>query len=639
MSRIARLSVKVQYPPGRRPYATHIPQPPIVFSLRPPSPPSLPSPTSSKTSLPSSSPSSQKQTSSPSSSFLPKPRLDYSRLLSDPSLTEQNALSRRAPLRPDHLAHLSRLRDTQLLLLQKLDSVRNKQKDISSMIKNQLGDTSELVRQAKKLKARIQEYTLNLSSTEDELLELALLLPSFSHPDSPIGSEENARVIEQFGPTPMERDEKRDHLYICEKLGWLDNKAMTTTTGSSWPFLIGQLSLLEQSLIQYSISIAVKHGFTPVSTPDVVKDDLAWRCGFQPRDQAGVHLQTQPDAVTEASEGRRGKVENNDKEVIGQPDQIYRLQTPPTSPGLCLAGTAEIPLAGLFADRILQLDQLPRKVVGVGKAYRAEAGARGTDTRGLYRVHWFTKVELFAVTKGAVEESERMMEEMKEVQKEVAKGLGLSVRILDMPTEELGASACRKYDMEAWMPGRGKWGEITSTSNCTDYQARRLHIRHRHFPPPSPPLPPSPSSSSSSSSTQTNITSSKSSTNSNTTSSLSHPSTPSFESNLNPSSTPDLTPNLIHDSSSIPPLNSNTNSNTNSTSNADQSTSRQPTSLPFAHTLNGTAAAIPRLLVAIIENGAKFGSDGELKSVELPFVLKRFWIGTDENISWASETY
>ncbi|EIW70272.1 hypothetical protein TREMEDRAFT_30232, partial [Tremella mesenterica DSM 1558] len=366
-------------------------------------------------------------------SFLPKPRLDYSRLLSDPSLTEQNALSRRAPLRPDHLAHLSRLRDTQLLLLQKLDSVRNKQKDISSMIKNQLGDTSELVRQAKKLKARIQEYTLNLSSTEDELLELALLLPSFSHPDSPIGSEENARVIEQFGPTPMERDEKRDHLYICEKLGWLDNKAMTTTTGSSWPFLIGQLSLLEQSLIQYSISIAVKHGFTPVSTPDVVKDDLAWRCGFQPRDQA----------------------------VIGQPDQIYRLQTPPTSPGLCLAGTAEIPLAGLFADRILQLDQLPRKVVGVGKAYRAEAGARGTDTRGLYRVHWFTKVELFAVTKGAVEESERMMEEMKEVQKEVAKGLGLSVRILDMPTEELGASACRKYDMEAWMPGRGKWGEVS----------------------------------------------------------------------------------------------------------------------------------------------------------------------------------
>jgi seryl-tRNA synthetase len=226
----------------------------------------------------------------------------------------------------------------------------------------------------------------------------------------------------------------------------------------------------------------------------------------------------------------------------------------------------------MFANKILPLQDLPLKVVGLGRAFRAEAGARGADPRGLYRVHQFTKLELFAVTRAS--ESEEMMEEMRRVQIEIFTGLGFPfrcgsnicslrrttvffffsffllavlltevlARVLDMPTEELGASAYRKYDIEAWMPGRGSWGEISSLSNCTDYQARRLHIRH-------PPTPPTSSS----------------------------PSPQTF------------------------------------------------TGLPFAHTLNGTAVAVPRLIVALLENGARFDDFGQVVGIDLPVALKPFW--------------
>jgi len=261
------------------------------------------------------------------------------------------------------------------------------------------------------------------------------------------------------------------------------------------------------------LSIAVKHGFTPVTTPDVVRSEIASRCGFQPRD-------------------------NSDPPV----SQVYRIHS--KSSDLILSATSEIPLGGMFANKIFSETTLPLKVVGVGRAFRAEAGARGRDTHGLYRVHQFTKVELFAVATQA--ESEKMMEEMKLVQTTILNGLGIPFRVLDMPTEELGASAYRKYDMEAWMPGRGGWGEVSSLSNCTDYQSRRLHIRYK--------------------------------------------------------------------------------------SKSPESTA--PTTL--AHTLNGTAAAIPRLIIALLENGAKFDELGELVGITLPETLRPFWIGGSERtiIQW-----
>ncbi|WVR04946.1 serine-tRNA ligase [Kwoniella sp. DSM 27419] len=536
--RVARLSRTA----ASRGYASQVStKGPLVYGFRPPQGPASASPASSPPSSPpaSSSTGGQSSSSKPAAptSTLPKPRLDYNALLSNPEQTVLNALRRGMRIPTQHLAHLSRLRETQLLLLQKLSTIRGKQREIGSLIRMGLGDVDESKRQAKKLKTRVKEYESTLAETESELLDLALALPNSSHPSAPVGPEDQAVTLETFGPDPALKpeDPRRDHVAFATHYDLIDTEASATTTGSSWPYLKGTLALLEQALIQYALSTAIRHGFTPVVPPDVIKSDMAWRCGFQPRDSASSPAtQTYHLASAEAS-----------------------------SQQLCLAGTSEIPLAGLFADRLFHEEDLPKKVVGVGRAFRAEAGARGADTRGLYRVHQFTKVELFAVS--SENASEGVMEEIRAVQKEIAQGLGLSVRVLDMPTEELGASAHRKYDMEAWMPGRGKWGEITSTSNCTDYQSRRLSITYRPTPGQSP----------------------------------------------GPGSDSDAPPAAPADHHTGP--------------------------LPFAHTLNGTAAAIPRLIVALLENGIRFkdaegGAEGQgsYDGLDLPKALERFWVGGDE---------
>ncbi|CCL98119.1 uncharacterized protein FIBRA_00113 [Fibroporia radiculosa] len=373
---------------------------------------------------------------------------------------------------------------------------------------------------AKALKAEIAVLEDQLEELDSQLFTLALAIPNDTHPDVPIGPESESVILSTHGPDPLPASSVRDHVSICRTLNLLDIEAGATVTGSSWYYLINEGALLEQALINYALSIALKHGFTPVTTPDVVRADIASRCGFQPRDH------------------------NSDPPT----SQMYHLASSHTGshhPELVLAGTAEIPLAGMFANKILQPDDLPRKLVGLGRAFRAEAGARGTDTRGLYRVHQFTKLELFVACEARA--SEAIMEQLRQLQIEIFEGLGFPFRVLDMPTEELGASAYRKYDIEAWMPGRGSWGEISSTSNCTDYQARRLHIRHR----------------------------------------------PLISAEPGPS-------------------------------------------LPFAHTLNGTAAAIPRLIIALLENGAEFGLEGSLRRINLPIALQPFWIGGSkrELIQW-----
>lgn len=500
--------------------ASHAHRAPLILPVRPPAPPTpspstAPPPTNAQAgpSKPRSAPASQ----------LPKPRPDYTRILADPSATTINHLQRASGLSSDHVAHVSRLRSTQLVLIGKLDSIRRKQNEIGTLIKNGLGEKDELVRQAKKLKVRVGEYEANLAATEEELLEMALALPNFSSAQTPIGPEEAAVDIERFGPERIEADQKRDHLRTAERYDMLDNEASATATGASWPYLKGTAALLEMALVNYAVSLAIKRGYTPVVPPDVIKMDVAARCGFSPRDSGGAQ---QTFTLSPAQQD--------------------------AEPTLCLAGTAEVPLAALYANRVLQHGSLPCKVVGVGHAFRAEAGARGADTRGLYRVHQFTKVELFMVAENDPDKGDEAMADMLSLQREVISGLNLSMRVLEMPTEELGATAHRKVDMEAWMPGRGKWGEISSTSNCTDYQARRLHIRYR--PSVAPPLP-----------------------------------------------GPEL---------------------------AAQSASTDP--LPFAWTLNGTAAAVPRLILALLENGARLDEAGEVTGLDLPRVLQRFWVGGDE---------
>lgn len=252
------------------------------------------------------------------------------------------------------------------------------------------------IEDAKVLRASISKIKDKASKLEEDLLNIALRIPNDTHPDVPIGPNEAAIVLSTHGPDPLPASALRDHVVIARSLEMLELDAAAIATGSSWYYLLNEGALLEMALINYAISIAMKHNYRPVITPDVVKADIAMRCGFQPRD------------------------------VDAQ--QTYRLtdDSTKTHPQLVLSGTAEIPLAAMFSNRVYEEIQLPLKVVGLGRAFRAEAGAKGTDTRGLYRVHQFTKVELFAVT--AESKSDEMLEDMRKIQIEILDGLRIPFR-------------------------------------------------------------------------------------------------------------------------------------------------------------------------------------------------------------------
>ncbi|KAH8099291.1 seryl-tRNA synthetase [Cristinia sonorae] len=445
---------------------------------------------------------------------LPKPRLNYRDMAVNVVYKSHNAFNRKAPLPIGSIQAIPRLYAEQKAISKRLDEKRRCRSTIGERIRLAAKDPTEkhlALEEAKSLKEEVATLELKLEEVEEELFRVALGVPNDTHPEVPIGPESAATVLSHYGPEPLPAFPHRDHVAVATALELVDFEAGAAVSGTSWYYLMNEGALLEMALTNYAMSIAIKHGFMPVTTPDVVRADIASRCGFQPRDE----------------------------QLDSPVSQMYHINH--YLPELVLAGTAEIPLAGMFANQILSEDKLPVKVVGLGRAFRAEAGARGTDTRGLYRVHQFTKLELFAVSSEA--HSEAVMEDLKTIQLEIFNGLGLPFRVLDMPTEELGASAYRKYDIEAWMPGRGSWGEISSTSNCTDYQSRRLHIRYR---------------------------------------------------------------------------------------------CKGETGLPFAHTLNGTAAAIPRLIVALIENGVRFDGAGNAIGLDLPRVLQPFWVqgGRRDLIRW-----
>ena len=281
-----------------------------------------------------------------------------------------------------------------------LNDRRNARSAIGDRIRKSSQDkdtraVQDVLEDAKKLKQELIEHERQVSELEEKLHTIALAIPNDTHPDSPVGPASSAVILSTHGPVPTPPSPIRDHVDVGRELSLLEFDAGSTVTGSSWYYLMNEAALLEVALINYALSIAIKHGFTPITTPDVIRADIASRCGFQPRDQSDSLL-----------------------------SQMYSVATSsnPSAPELVLAGTAEIPLAGMFANRIYPETSLPIKVVGLGHAFRAEAGARGHDTRGLYRVHQFTKLELFAVT--ANDASYEMMEFMKQVQVEILEGLG-----------------------------------------------------------------------------------------------------------------------------------------------------------------------------------------------------------------------
>jgi len=323
-----------------------------------------------------------------------------------------NAFNRKAALPVGAIQTIEKLYSKQKEASSALNSKRHAQSQIGDRIQKAAKDKDPeakkaALEQAKALKARVGELEQELTEIEDQLLDLASSVPNDTHPDVPIGPESVAVTLSTHGPPPLSATPTRDHVAIGKALGLFDLEAGSQVTGSSWYYLTNEGALLEMALTNYALSVALKHGFSPVITPDVVRTDIARRCGFQPREHAAsqsYHVSTVSPALPPS------------------PSE----HSTHTHPDLVLAGTAEIPLAGLFANKIIPSATLPKKIVGYGRAFRAEAGARGADTRGLYRVHQFTKVELFVVSKE--EESEALMEEIRCIQVEIFEGLGLSLR-------------------------------------------------------------------------------------------------------------------------------------------------------------------------------------------------------------------
>lgn len=293
-------------------------------------------------------------------------------------------------------------------------------------------------RQLREDAARMEREMGEVEAEADALLRL---IPNLTHPDAPRGGEQDAREIAR-GATPIPEFSfpPLDHVQLAEKLDLIDFEAGGRVTGHGFYYLKNEAVLLELALQRYALDVLLQDGFIPMTTPDLARNDVLEGIGFLPR---------------------------------GPETQIYSIE----NSDLSLIATAEITLGGYYAGRILEADALPIKMAGISHCFRTEAGAHGRATRGIYRVHQFTKVEMFAFT--LPEQSDAMLEHLRALECRIFDGLGIPYRVIDTASGDLGGPAYRKYDLEAWMPGRGEFGEITSTSNCTDYQARRLDIRYR----------------------------------------------------------------------------------------------------------------------------------------------------------------
>ena len=312
-------------------------------------------------------------------------------------------------------------------------------------MKQKLDDAKrqELIQAGKKIKEDIAEVEKELAQVEIDLDAAARQIPNMIHPDAPIGKLDTENLEVKKVGTPRKFDfEPKDHVQLAEELDLLDFDRGTKVSGPKFYYLKNEAVFLEQALIQYALNILRKHGFELFITPDVAREEILKGIGFNPR---------------------------------GNESNVYSIE----DEGTCLVATAEITLGGYHSGEILDKAKLPLMYGGLSHCFRREAGAAGQFSKGLYRVHQFDKVEMFVYS--TPEQSDALHHKLREIEEEIFSGLGLPFHVVDTCSGDLGAPAYRKWDLEAWMPGRngGEYGEVTSTSNCTDYQARRLNIKYK----------------------------------------------------------------------------------------------------------------------------------------------------------------
>lgn len=337
------------------------------------------------------------------------------------------------------------LYDKRNSLLRALEDSRRQRNENAQAMKTPLSaeDRTRCIEEGKRLKGTIARMEAELQETEASFMVEMAKIPNMAHPEAPRGKEDkdNLEVKRVGSPTHFDFQPK-DHVELGQSLDIIDFDTATKVSGTKFYYLKNEGVLLELALVRYALDILSKHGFTLMETPDVAKTEILEGIGFNPR---------------------------------GAESNVYTLEGEET----CLIGTAEITLGGYHSGEVLEKAELPIRFAGVSHCFRREAGAAGQFSKGLYRVHQFTKVEMFVYC--LPEDSGRIHEGLRLIEEEIFSSLGIPFRVVDTCTGDLGAPAYRKWDLEAWMPGRnnGEWGEITSTSNCTDYQARRLNVRYK----------------------------------------------------------------------------------------------------------------------------------------------------------------
>lgn len=325
----------------------------------------------------------------------------------------------------------------------RFDELRAEQKALGKLIPKATGDEkAELLKKASQLAADVKTADAERDAADAETQELLLRLGNLVHPDVPVGGEEDFVTLETHGTIRdfgAEGFEPKDHLELGQLLGAIDVERGAKVSGSRFYFLTGVGALLELALVNAALAQATAAGFTPMLTPALVRPQAMGGTGF-----------------------------------LGQASQdVYHLD----SDDLYLVGTSEVALAGYHMDEILDADRLPLRYAGFSPCFRREAGSHGKDTRGIFRVHQFDKVEMFSYV--APEDSQAEHQRLLEWEKQWLTSLELPYRVIDVASGDLGASASRKFDCEAWIPTQGKYRELTSTSDCTEFQSRRLSIRVR----------------------------------------------------------------------------------------------------------------------------------------------------------------
>jgi len=327
--------------------------------------------------------------------------------------------------------------ETRRSVITRADTLRGEQKAVSQSVRGASPEDRPVVlEKAKALAAGVKEAEAEQAAAETALRAAHLAVPNVIA-DAPPGGEADFVVLEQVGEVPSYDFTVRDHLDVGSTLGAIDTERGAKVSGARFAFLTGVGALLELALVNLAMAQAVEAGFTPMIAPALVRPEAMEGTGFLGAHAAEVY-----------------KLENDD---------------------LYLVGTSEVPLAAYHSGEVL--DVVPRRYAGFSSCFRREAGSHGKDTRGIIRVHQFDKVEMFSYVEVAEAEAEH--QSLLAWEKEFLSKLELPFRVIDVAAGDLGSSAARKFDCEAWLPSQERWLELTSTSNCTDFQARRLNIRIR----------------------------------------------------------------------------------------------------------------------------------------------------------------